>query len=113
MKRLILLCSLFGILLVGCGSPEIEGIILEVNDNGSILLAENLSMEAYEEIKEESPTTLQNETVAGECDLDLIDLSYEDTDDLQKGDQVEVWLDGDIMTSFPAQATAKKVQVKK
>src|SRR5699024_8111274 len=107
MKRLILLGFLLNMLLVGCGTPEMEGIILEVDDNGSIMLAINLSREAYEEIKEESPTTLQNETVAGEHDLDLIHLTYEHTDELQKGDVVEVWLDGDVMTSFPPQAEAK------
>lgn len=113
MKRFILFGSMLSILLVACGAPEMEGIILEVGDNGSIMLAENLSPQAYEEIKEEAPTTLHDETVRGERDLQLIYITYEDADELQPGDKVEVWLDGDVMNSFPSQAKAKKVKAQK
>lgn len=114
MKRLfstaftIILISLS---LVGCSKPSIEGIILEVNEHG-VKLATELSLEEYEDIKNESVSKIQNEDVHGDTYRGLIDLTYKDTDGLSKGDEVEVWIDGDIMASYPEKAEAKKISVK-
>ncbi|MEJ8777192.1 DUF3221 domain-containing protein [Pseudogracilibacillus sp. ICA-222130] len=114
MKRLfstaftIILLSLS---LVGCSKPSIEGIILEVNEHG-IKLATELSSEEYEEIENIPVSDIQNEDVQGNTYRGLIDLTYKDTGGLSKGDKVEVWIDGDIMESYPEKAKAKKISVK-
>lgn len=102
------------ILLVGCfyGEADIEGIVLDINEH-EIKLAKNISPDEYEEVKNISVTKLHNEDVAGKRDLGLINLIYEKNDILNKGDEVEVWIDGDIMTSYPPQADAKKISLKK
>lgn len=100
---------LFTVSLVGCGDADMKGIVLEVNEN-EIKLAENLSPNKYEKIKNESVETLQNEDVQGKRDgLALMDITYDDADEFSKGDEVAVWIDGDIMTSYPGRAEAKKI----
>lgn len=65
-------------------------------------------------IKDESPTSLQNEHVNGERDdLVLVVLTYNQVEDFSKGDLVDVWIDGGIMTSYPAQAHASKIVLQK
>lgn len=114
MKRLfstaftIILISLS---LAGCSKPSMEGIILEVNEHG-VKLATELSLEEYEDIKHESVSNIQNEDVHGDTYRGLIDLTYKDTGGLSKGDEVEVWIDGGIMESYPLQAKARKISVK-
>lgn len=91
---------------------DIEGIVLDINEHG-IKLARNLSPDEYEEIKNESVTKLHNEYVGGEREsLGLIDLIYENKNEFNKGDEVEVWIDGDIMEIFPERAKAKNIVVK-
>src|SRR5699024_3877277 len=98
--------------LSGCGEADMEGIILEVTEN-ELLLSKNLTPNEYEEIKNESATKLQNEDVHGEREsLNLIDLTYNNTDEFTKGDEVDVWIEGDILESYPAQAKAKKISIK-
>jgi len=116
MKRLffsVFILMLLIVPLTGCGdrSPDMEGTVLDIDENG-IELARNLSPDEYEKVKHMSPVTLHNEDVAGERDLGLIDLSYESDGEFKKGDEVEVWIDGDIMSSYPPQANAKKITQK-
>lgn len=109
----LLIFLLFSMLLAGCGKADMVGIILEVREN-EVLLSRNLTSDEYKEIENESATTLQNEDVKGErASLELFDLTYDNTNELSKGDEVEVWIDGDIMTSYPGQADAKKIAKKK
>lgn len=116
MKRLILLTfttSILTVFLTACGEADMEGIILDI-DEERITLAQNLTPKEYEEIKDKSGKTLQNEDVAGERDrLNLLILTYDDVDKLQIGDEVNAWIDGEIMLSYPGQANAKKIKVKK
>lgn len=115
---IIFLVLLMG-LLSGCSAvgetetkPDMEGIVLEIDEAG-MTLARGLSPEEYEEIKNESITKLHKEYVAGKRDdLRLIDLIYEGETELEKGDELEVWLDGDIMEVFPERARAKKILLK-
>ncbi|WP_368654168.1 DUF3221 domain-containing protein [Ornithinibacillus sp. 4-3] len=113
MKKTLLITFivLLNVLLIGCGKPDIEGIVLEVNDDG-VKLATELSPAEYEKIKDESVLDIQNEDVNGSTSLGLIDLNYEHTDKFSKGDEVEVWMEGDIMTSYPSKAKAKKISKK-
>src|SRR5690625_4787332 len=93
-------------------AAHMEGIVLDINERG-IKLARNLSLDEYEEIKNESVTKLHNEDVMGEREsLGLIDLIYENQNEFNKGDEVEVWIDGDIMETYPERAKAKKIEVK-
>lgn len=117
MKRIIFLMVMLGFIavsLLGCGDDDadMDGIVLETTKNG-ITLAREMSPDEYENIKHESVTDLQNEDVEGEQDLGLIDLFYDDKDELNKGDEVNVWIDGDIMDSYPPQADVKKITIKK
>lgn len=96
--------------LAGCGKADMVGIILEVTEN-EVLLSRNLTSDEYKKIENESAIKLQNEDVRGErASLDLIELTYDNTDELRKGDEVEVWIDGDILESYPSQAKTKKLQ---
>lgn len=112
--RYILISILFlTVFLSACGSggPDVKGVLLDVND-GSVLLSENLTLEEYEQIKDISAKDLQNEDVNGDRDpLNLISFSYDKTESLNAGDSVDVWLDGDIMNSYPSKSEAKKIKV--
>lgn len=98
---------LLSISSAGCGNADMEGIILEVTEN-EILLSKNLSLDKYEEIKNKSISEIQEE----EKGIPLISLSYDNTEEWSKGDEVKVWVDGDVLTSYPEQAKAKKIQLK-
>lgn len=103
---------LIGSILIACGSPHIEGIVLEVSD-GTILLSQNLTSEKYEEIKDESIKLLQKEDVFGERDsLHLIELTFDDANSFNPGDEVNAWITGDVLESYPEQAKAKKITMK-
>lgn len=115
MKKLVSVLTitiLFSILLVACGEADMQGIVLDTS-KGGLTLARELTPDEYEEIKNISPTKLHNEDVEGKRDLGLIILSYEDMGEINKGDEVDVWIGGDIMESYPPQADAKKVSKKK
>lgn len=84
-----------------------EGYILEVAE-GSILFAEDASMEEYDEWKD----LTYDELLEASPKPSLIKLTYEDVEKLQKGDYVQVKLEGDVAALFPGQAKAKKVQLK-
>ncbi|WP_058307663.1 DUF3221 domain-containing protein [Gracilibacillus massiliensis] len=110
MKRKVFIAFaviLFSISIVGCGNSHMEGIILEVTEN-EILLSENLSLDKYEDVKNKSISEIQEE----EKSISLIYLAYDNTEEWSKGDEVKGWIDGDIMTSSPEQAKAKKIQLK-
>lgn len=104
-------CFIIKCLTYRCGNPNIEGIVLKVNEDG-VKLATELSPAEYEKIKNESVSDIQNEDVNGNTYRGLIDLNYEHTDKLSKGDEVEVWIEGDIMTSYSSKAKAKKISKK-
>lgn len=77
------------------------------------MIATELSADEYESIKDQPASEIQNEDVHGDTHRGLIDLSYDEPKDFNKGDEVEVWLEGDIMESYPPSATAKKITLKK
>lgn len=97
--------------LAGCGEAHVEGIVLDVNED-NIMLATELSQEAYEEIKNIPASDIQNGDVNGDTYLGLITLTYHHTDGINKGDRVAVWIDGDIMESYPMKAKASKISKK-
>ncbi|RSK26501.1 DUF3221 domain-containing protein [Bacillus sp. HMF5848] len=86
-------------------SQQIEGYVLEV-DEQHILLAQNISLQTYNEVQYISINELI--TVEG---LNLISISVETSQNYRKGDKVKVWIDGPIAESYPAQAKAKKVEL--
>ena len=108
-SKVTLSLLLFGIFIVSCSMeysrPDIEGFILEVEEN-ELLLAENISSEDYEEIKD----TSINELHKG--NLNLIYISYENEIAFNKGNEIDIWLDSDIEASYPEKAKAKKVKLK-
>lgn len=114
MKRTltVFISIIISLSLIGCSKPDRDGIVLEVTEN-QILLAEELSPEEYEKIKDKPASEIQNEDVLGDAYYGLIYLTYDNAEKFSKGDEVEVWIDGDIMESYPAQAEAKKIEHKK
>lgn len=102
---------LVSFLFAGCGGADMEGIVLETTEN-DLLVATELTLEAYEEIKDQSASQIQNEDVHGASHRGLIYLTYDQTEDFSKGDQVKIWLDGEIRESYPLGATAKKIAIK-
>src|SRR5690625_1706984 len=109
MKRVLFIALTFiliSISLAGCGKANMEGIILEVAEN-EIVLSENLSWDKYEEIKNKSFTEIQEE----EKSIPLIYLAYDNIEEWSKGDEVKVWIDGDVLAFYPEQD--KKIQLKR
>lgn len=98
---------LFSIFIVGCslGQSDMEGYVLEVKEN-ELLVAQDISEEKYDEIKDTSINDLHH------GNLPLIYLSYQDAADFKKGNEIEIWLDGDIQAIHPGQAKAKKIELK-
>src|SRR5699024_1274811 len=102
---------LVNVSLAGCGSAHMKGIVLEVNEN-EIKLAENLAPHEDEDIKHESGKKLQKEDVEGRRDsLERRGRPYEQADGSRKGGEVDVWMDGDVLTSDPGRAQAKKIPI--
>ncbi len=81
-----------------------EGYILKVEE-GNVLVAEHITSEKYEEIKNKTTTELHEEGLA------LISVSYDDTSSLKTGNKVEIWLEGGIKESYPEQAEASKIEI--
>ncbi len=100
---------LFMLVIAGCGivgeKIETQGYILKV-ENDRVLLAENISIEEYKEIKDLSIEDLSSL----EAPLRLIYLSYRKADEFNKGDKVSVTISGGVDTSFPGQAKASKIK---
>lgn len=107
MKKVFTVLILMYFTLVGCSGKQekTEGYILEVEEH-RILLAENISAEEYQTIKNKSISELAEE------EIPLIYFSYDEIVDLQEGNKVEIWFNGNIATSYPAQAGAIKIEVK-
>jgi hypothetical protein len=105
MKVLPIVFFLF-LSLVGCSGTQekIEGYILEVEEN-RILVAEDVTAKEYEAIKDKSISDLNEEEIS------LIYFSDVDKDNLQVGNKVEVWFDGNMSTTYPGQAGAIKIEV--
>lgn len=115
-KIVITLVLFLSIILIVCGGSknqaDLEGVILDI-DKDVILLAKDLSIKDYNKIKDQSPRTLRNQDVLGEIEsLNLYELTYDKSENFTKGDNVEVWIKGPILSSYPAQAKAKKIKLK-
>lgn len=91
-----------------CSKADYEGIVIKTSEN-KLLLATELSPIEYEEIKGLPATKIQNDDVLGDAYYGLIDLVYEDAEKFSPGNQVEVWIDGEVLESYPLQAKAKKI----
>ena len=109
----ILILLSFILLITGCtenrSTPKeeglkLEGYILEV-DEGRILVAESITSEQFVTLKDKTLQELDSEGIS------LYYFSYEDTSSLRIGHKVNVWIEGGINLSYPAQASAKKIEV--
>lgn len=110
MKKLINLFIIACFVLVGCNNTlaekqvVTEGYILGIEKN-RILVAENISVENFEAIKNDSLSELEKEEIS------LIYFSNVDTNNLQNGNNVKILFNGNVNMSFPAQASADKIEV--
>jgi len=109
--KVSLILMLMGIFLGGCSTEQYkpnnsdtEGYILEVEGN-RVLLAEHISSEKYNEIKDIPVNDLKQKQ-------SLIYITYEDANDFQKGNEIEVWLEGEVATTNPGQAKAEIIKLK-
>lgn len=93
--------------LAGCSvkQAKTEGYILEVEEN-RILVAENVTAKEYEVIKDKSISEID------EKEISLIYFNNVDIANLQVGNKVKIWFNGNKATSYPAQAEAIKIEVK-
>jgi uncharacterized protein YcfL len=105
LKKIFSLVIILSFALVGCSGVQTEGYVLEVEEN-RILVAEKITEEEYESIKDKSISEIDIERIS------LIYFSYDDLEKIQVGNQVEVWFDGNLATTFPAQAGARKIEIK-
>ncbi|OCA84015.1 hypothetical protein A8F94_14865 [Bacillus sp. FJAT-27225] len=105
MKKVFLLIILLSFALIGCSEIQTEGYVLEVEQN-RILIAEKITEEQYEAIKDKSISEMDDEGIS------LIYFGFDDTEKIQVGNKVAVWFDGNMATSYPAQAGAAKIEIK-
>lgn len=103
-RKIIFLTVFFCItLLIGC-SHNLTGYIVAIEDD-DIYFSDGMTQEEYKEFQDKSIQQLIGENIS------LIVLTYDSSEDLQSGDYVKVKLDGDIMASYPGQATAKDITI--
>jgi hypothetical protein len=105
LKKIFSLVIILVFSLVGCSGIQTEGYVIEVDEN-RILVAEKITEEEYESIKDKSISEIN------EGRISLIYFSYDDKEKINVGDKVEVWFDGNMATSYPAQAGATKIDIK-
>lgn len=98
--------------LFRCNQADLQGIVI-YSSNHTILLATELSYAKYEKIKNQSPIQIQNDDVLGDAYYGLITLNYEEAEKFNAGDQIKVWLEGEVLESYPLQGTAKNIVLKK
>jgi hypothetical protein len=99
-KCIVTLSIIIVLFLGGCGDADMEGVILEVGEESDLLFSEGMTEEAYEGLKDKK----YNERV--EENISLIMLHYTGDLSFSEGDVVEVWIDGEILTSYPGRADA-------
>ncbi|TLS52213.1 DUF3221 domain-containing protein [Paenibacillus antri] len=99
---MIALMSLF---FVGCsgGESDFTGYVLDVDqERNRLLVVSGISKEEILEIQ-----------TVDFAVLDRLEEAYwvsgKNPGNIKKGDYIEVWFRGDIATSFPAQAEAKRI----
>jgi|SRR5699024_1473792 len=106
----------FSVSLSGCGNADMKGIVIKADDN-TVLVAGNLSIIRYKELKEESSSdvdmleVVKQEISDKEGDIDLVDFTYDDADEFEAGNEVDVWIGKHIGESFPEQAEASKISL--
>lgn len=112
MKKIFTLLVVFCFALVGCSEiskttkkEQTEGYIIEIEEN-RVLVAEDITSDKYEAIKDKSISELNEEGIS------LIYFSNDDISNLRVGNKVEIWFDGNVATSYPGQAGAIKIEVK-
>ena len=112
MKKIFTFLIVFCFALVGCSeinkttkTEQIEGYIIEIEEN-RILVAEDITSDKYEAIKDKSISDLNEEGIS------LIYFSNDDISNLRVGNKVEIWFDGKMAESYPGQAGAIKIEVK-
>ena len=111
MKKIFTLLIVFCLALVGCSeiskttkTEQIEGYIIEIEEN-RILVAEDITSDKYEAIKDKSISDLNEEGIS------LIYFSNDDLSNLRVGNKVGIWFDGKMAESYPGQAGAIKIEV--
>jgi len=97
------------LLLVGCSSEpaDFKGYVLSIDQkNNKLLVVSGISKDEVLEVEKIDIETLDRLKEA-------YWLSGENSREFKKGDYVEVWFRGDIATSFPALAEAKRIKIAK
>lgn len=113
-KKIIMSFLLIIFIISGCSykQADMEGIVIEVYEE-KILIARNLSRQKYNKLKSESKTSLRDLDVLGEIEsLNLYEITYNKSKSFNEGDYVEVWIKGPILSSYPAQTKAQKINLK-
>uniref|UniRef100_UPI001CCEAA74 DUF3221 domain-containing protein n=1 Tax=Escherichia coli TaxID=562 RepID=UPI001CCEAA74 len=85
-------------------TEQIEGYIIKVEENG-ILVADDITSDKYEAIKDKSISELTEEGIS------LVYFSNDDISNIRVGNKLEIWFVGNIAASYPGQARAIKIEV--
>src|SRR5699024_12570188 len=115
-KFILIINIIFIISLEEYGEADIEGIVIKANDN-TVLVARNLSMDRYKELKDETSSDVdmieaaKQEVRDTEGDIDLVDFTYDNANKFESGNEVSVWRGKHIGESFPEQAEARKISL--
>src|SRR5690625_7902761 len=112
----LIIYLLYNISLARCGESNIEVIVIKSDDN-TVLVAGNLSMDRYKELKDETSSDVdmfeaaKQEVRDTEGDIDLVDFTYDNANKFESGNEVSVWRGKHIGESFPEQAEARKISL--
>ncbi|GAA0441842.1 hypothetical protein GCM10008983_18660 [Lentibacillus halophilus] len=114
MKRVLIFAIplLLSLSLFGCGTdmdsnPDVEGYVLKT-DKDRVLVAEDISSEKFEEIKDKTVSEFREHT-SQQDKLELMFIDYDDAGKFEKGNKIKAWLDGGVNDSYPAQAKGEKI----
>ncbi|HLQ74295.1 MAG TPA: DUF3221 domain-containing protein, partial [Bacillota bacterium] len=102
-KVYLIIISSFLIVLASCSEQaDVSGIVINIEED-RLLVAQQMTAEEYDEVKDQSATDIQNKDVEGETNFDLIVLTYEgDIDSFAAGDEIDAWINEGVMMSYPA-----------
>jgi len=89
--------------LGGAVKPNFQGFAYEI-EKDRVLVVYNVTREEFDEVAEKSLDEIMD------LGHSLLDLEYSGEKDFIEGDQISIWIDGEVQDSYPQQAKASNLE---